>query len=121
MDGDVIQWPDDIHDNAYTFVYEHSNLKIKKAKPTLQGSVLYEAWAFDGNKSWHIWKQDGTWVCSIYDTKQDTIEDGMRRKQLLSRPFAKMIGKECLVIYERLAYDEDNQAYVAYSCPIDVE
>lgn len=121
MDGDVIQWPEDIHVDAYTLVYEHSDLKVEQSLPILRQPILYEAWAFDGNVSWHIWEEDGKWVCSIYDSKQDTIEDGIRRKQLLSHPFAQKLGKRCLVIYERLAYDSDNQAYVAYSCPIDVE
>lgn len=116
----MIDWPEDVPHNAYSLIYFHSQLQLNKQKSPLNKNLLYEAWAFDSRKSWHIWKRDHEWVCSVYDTRKDRKEDGVFRSQLLANHFAKTTSKTSLLVYERIAYDVDAQAYIAYSCPIDL-
>lgn len=118
--GNIIEWPKEVPENAYSLTYFHSQLQLNMEKPTLYKNLLYEAWAFDRSKSWHIWKRDNEWVCTVYDTTKDSKEDGVYRTHLLAKHFVKNTGKRALVVYERIAYDDDEQAYIAYSCPLDL-
>lgn len=121
MNGKQIVWPADLTEDAYTLVYTHSNLSLNKTKKELDGATLYEAWAFDGKKSWHIWNRNGEWVCTVYDKEQDDPKLFIERGQLLLNHVAKTVGKEKLVIHERIAFDEHDQAYIAYACPIQLK
>lgn len=120
IDGEQIVWPEDITDDTYTLVYTHSNLFFNKRKPELHHEKLYEAWAFNGKKSWHIWNRDGKWVCTVYDAENDDESMYIRREQLLLNHIARTVQAEKLVIHERIAYDADGQAYIAYACPIKI-
>lgn len=117
----VIEWPANIPETVYTMIYSHSQLQIAKRKPILKENTLYEAWAFDGQKSWHIWKRLNEWVCTYFDTSHDDPTLGIVRGQLLANHFRKSLDKTKLVIYERISFDEDNQAHIAYACPIDFQ
>lgn len=119
VDGEI-SWPKDLPKDAYTLSYLHSELKLTKAQPTLIANVLYEAWAFDGNKSWHIWNQDGTWVCTTYDARDVDDDLVVEREQLLMNQFKNTTKKDTLVLHHRLDFDTDGQAYIVYSCPINL-
>lgn len=118
IDGERIVWPTDISNEAYSLIYTYSKLSLNKATPDLYHAQLYEAWAFDGKKSWHIWNRDGKWVCTVYDTEKDDESMFIQREQLLLNHIAKTVQKEKLIIHERIAFDEDEQAYIAYARPI---
>jgi|SRR5690625_2907189 len=120
QDNDLLFWPKDITEDVYTLVYTHSELRLNKGYTKLPEKLLYEAWAFNGKKSWHLWKRDTEWVCTIYDTTKDEQNDVIVTEQLLMKQFANTMKKIKLVVYERIAYDSDEQAYIAYSCPIDL-
>lgn len=120
IDGSQIIWPTEISNDAYTLIYNHSNLSLNKKKLELYHATLYEAWAFDGKKSWHIWNKNGSWVCTVYDTEKDDPNLFIRREQLLLNHIAKTVKKKKLIIHERIAFDEHDQAYIAYSCPIQL-
>ena len=118
--GDELKWPEDLSSDAYTLIYSHSKLELNQSQTSLKASKLYEAWAFDGVKSWHIWNRDGTWVCTTYDSRKIDKALVVEREQLLMKQFSKSTGKDTLVIHHRLAFDQDDQAYIAYSCPINL-
>lgn len=132
VDGSFLVWPADIPEDAYTLIYTHSNLSLNQRKQKLLHDVLYEAWAFDGVKSWHIWNRHGDWVCTVYDTEKDKEDKDetsdkknnrvhfIRREQLLLDHIARTVKKKKLIVHERIAYDEDAQAYIAYACPIQL-
>lgn len=120
IDGLKVIWPEDISDDAYTLIYTHSKLLLNKGTTELDYTVLYEAWAFDGKKSWHIWNRNGSWVCTVYDSEKCKPTTYIKREQLLLNHIAKTVKKEKLVIHELISYDQDDQAYIAYSCPIQL-
>ena len=115
-----ITWPADLSENAYTLIYTHSQLSLGEGRRVLDHAILYVPWAVDGKKSWHIWNRNGAWVCTEYDTEQDDSDMFIRREQLLLNHFAKTVEKKKLIIHERIAFDEHDQAYIAYSCPIQL-
>lgn len=121
LDENIIQWPENMPKDAYTLVYSHSSLQLNKHDVPLKANQLYEAWAFDGKKSWHLWKQGNEWVFTTYDTEMDKENEFIIREQMLANQFKHSMKKSKLLVYERIAYDEDNQAYIAYSCPINVK
>src|SRR5699024_9691127 len=111
-ENNVMNWPEDVPDDAYTLIYTHSKLFLQQGLRPLEPMTLYEAWAFDGNKSWHIWQRDHSWICTTYDTEKDDAEHVIKRKQLILPHFTKQFGKNAtLIVYERIQYDEDDQAY----------
>lgn len=120
LDNGQIYWPKEVSSNAYVLVYNHSDLIFEQSPKHLDATKLYEAWAFDGVNSWHIWRNDTDWVCTSYDTSKVPEENSMTVKQYLANKFQKKINKKCLVIHQTIAFDEHEQAYIAYSCPIDV-
>lgn len=120
ISGPHIEWPADVSEEAYTLIYFHSNLALNRGRQQLRHATLYEAWAFDGKKSWHIWNRNGEWVCTVYNSEKDDSYMVIRREQLLLNHFAKTVNKEKLIVHERIAFDEYDQAYVAYACPIQL-
>lgn len=119
VDEQII-WPKEITKDSYTLIYTHSHLLLNQSLPQLNRHTLYEAWAFNGKKSWHIWKRDNAWVCTVYDAENDDDVMIIQREQLLLPHFAKTINKQKLIIQERLAFDTDDQAFIAYACPIEL-
>jgi len=119
--GIHLLWPDDIPENAYTLVYSHSALELQQTKSELQANTLYEAWAFDGQTSWHIWKRNDEWVCTTYQASEVEESYVVQRKQILMKQFQQSTGRNVLVVQHHLHYDNDGQAYIAYSCPINLE
>ena len=45
----------------------------------------------------------------------------IEEEQLLMGKYKRENDKNTLIIHHRLAYDDDSQAYIAYSCPINVK
>lgn len=124
VDGGKLQWPKEVPDHAYMIAYLHSELKIGRVEE-LDSFTLYEAWAFDGRTSWHLWQRDGEWVCTALDTAELDPSLVMRSRQYLSDHIRhslkeKNLDKQYLEIHETIAFDGDGQAYVIYSCPIDL-
>lgn len=117
----ILYWPKEVPEEAYTLTYTHSHLELSKNKAPLKKNLLYEAWAFDGKKSWHIWLRDDGWVCTTYDTTKVKEEDSIEIEQLLAQHIAKDVNKSTLIIHQTIAYDSDHQAYIAYSCPINLK
>lgn len=120
QEDNYLFWPKNVTKDVYTLVYTHSALQLNKGFQKLPADELYEAWAFNGKKSWRLWKRDTEWVCTIYDTTVDERDDAIITEQLLMNQFTKTTGKNKLIVYDRIAYDTDGQAYIAYSCPIDL-
>lgn len=117
-DGFIL--PKTLPEDVYVLAYLHSELIFKRGKLPIKASELYEAWAFDGKKSWHIWKREGSWVCTSYDSEKLDKAFIVEREQLLMPQFIDRLKKDTLVIHHCLAFDEDDQAYIEYSCPIDL-
>src|SRR5690625_5843877 len=107
VEGAHVLWPKDIPEGAYTLVYSHSTLQLNKAKPLLEADKLYEAWAFDGKTSWHLWKREDAWVCTTYRTSDVERENAVQRKQILMKSFAESTGKNVLVVQHHLSYDDE--------------
>lgn len=120
-EGTHLVWPSDISEYAYTLVYSHSKLHLHQGKPELHANTLYEAWAFDGKTSWHIWKRNDEWVCTTYHASDVNRSYVVQRKQILMQRFQQSTGKNVLVVHHHLNFDDDGQAYIAYSCPIRLE
>lgn len=119
-----LDWPSRVPDDAYMIAYLHSELKVGRKEDRLDSAVLYEAWAFDGRVSWHLWQRDGEWVCTECDTSHIAPQHSMRTKQYLSREVKRLlkeqhIDKQFLEVHETIAFDADGQAYIAYGCPIN--
>jgi hypothetical protein len=119
IESDQIKWPNEVNEEAYTIVYSHSSLYVGKDKIPLDTTTLYEAWAFDGVRSWHIWKKDTEWVCSTYDTSVLPEDHQMEVIHFLAKHVSLKLNKTKLVIHQTIDYDQDGQAYIAYACPIN--
>lgn len=119
IDGHII-WPNEITKDSYILAYTHSHLLLNKALPKLNCQTLYEAWAFNGKKSWHIWKRDNEWICTVYNAENDDQSMVIQREQLLLPHIERTVNKRKLIVLERLDYDTDHQAYIAYACPIEL-
>lgn len=124
VDGGKLKWTEEVPDHAYMIAYLHSELKIGRVEE-LDSFALYEAWAFDGRTSWHLWQREGEWVCTALDTAELDPSLTMRLRQYLSDHIRhslkeKNLDRQYLEIHESIAFDEDGQAYVIYSCPIDL-
>jgi hypothetical protein len=117
-EGGRLLWPTDVGNGAYSMVYLHSSLEIKRGIRKLDPELLYEAWAFDGRHSWHLWKWDDEWVCTHCDSKQISEEHSWTIVQRLAPRFRQSLGFSSIAIFQVQEYDADGQAYVAYSCPI---
>lgn len=120
----VLEWPVGVSDHAYMIAYLHSELKVGRLEGGLPAAVVYEAWAFDGRVSWHLWQRDGEWMCTECDTAQIDPHLSLRTRQVLSREIRnrlklQQLDKQYLEIHETIAFDSDGQAYVAYGCPIN--
>lgn len=118
-EDDKLYWPKEVTADAYTLVYYHSELQIEKLLRPLNLQTLYEAWAFDGKHSWHIWQRDEEWVCTAYHPSVLKEEEKMEVEHYLSKHIIQKIKKTKLIIHQTIAWDEDGQAHIAYSCPIN--
>lgn len=121
IDNQVVYWPQEVGEEAYTLIYYHDSLDLSQSKEPLDVSLLYEAWAFDGQHSWHVWQHDDDWVITTYDTFQIDKEHTLLTKQYLARFLQKKLNKEKLVIHQTIDYDEHGQAFITYACPIALE
>jgi len=122
----LLQWPSDVPEDAWFLAYTHSRLILEKGPKPLKPGTLYEAWAFDGEASWHIWQRNDEWACTKYDAGQHDQRQVLVQRQILSDGMIRKlqnrhIGIRYLVIHELVEFDEDGQAYVSYSCPINLE
>jgi len=122
----LLQWPSDVPKDAWFLAYTHSRLFLEKGPKPLNSATLYEAWAFDGKASWHIWQRDDEWVCTKYDSRMHDPEQVINQRQMLSDGIIRNlrhqgIEAQYLVIHELVEFDGDGQAYVAYSSPINLE
>ena len=123
--GGMLNWPSDVSNEAWFLAYTHSELLIKKGPEPLHPVRLYEAWAFDGRSSWHLWQRDDQWVCTRYDSDSMDKRRVLEERQLLSDAVVKKLASEqidarYLLIHELVEFDEDGQAFIAYSCPINL-
>jgi len=124
--GGLLAWPSDVPEDAWLLAYTHSELLLGKGPKPLHPTKLYDAWAFDGKASWHLWRRDDEWVCTRVDAQAADRRLAGEQRQLLSDAAVKKLKAQgidvrYLVIHERYAFDRDGQAYVAYSCPINLE
>jgi len=123
--NDMLTWPSDVPNDAWFLSYTHSELLIKKGPEPLYPVKLYEAWAFDGRSSWHLWQRDDQWVCTRYDSEDVDKRRVLEERQVLSDAVVKKLADEhtnvrYLLIHELVEFDEDGQAFIAYSCPINL-
>ena len=121
----LLAWSSDVPEDAWLLAYTHSELLLGKGPKPLDPARLYEAWAFDGKASWHLWRRDDDWVCTKVDAEAADGRLIAEQRQILSDAAVRKLrdqGIEAryLVIRERFAFDGDGQAYVAYSCPINL-
>ena len=116
-----LSWPNEVPTHAYVLIYEHSKLQFQQSVRSINANTLYDAWAFDGTCSWHIWQNDhDEWVCTKYDTRQVHPDQILVEEQLLNIHFKEALNRTKLLIHRVLEYDQDDQAYVSYACPIAV-
>ena len=125
MSGGMLNWPSDVPDDAWFLAYTHSELLVKKGPEPLHPAKLYEAWAFDGKSSWHLWQRDDQWVCTRYDSDSVDKKRVLEERQILSDTVVRKLADEqinarYLMIHELIDFDDDGQAYIAYSCPINL-
>ncbi|AGA59174.1 hypothetical protein Theco_3118 [Thermobacillus composti KWC4] len=125
VSGGMLEWPSDVPNDAWFLAYTHSELLLKKGPEPLHPARLYEAWAFDGTASWHLWQREDQWICTKYDADTADKRLVMEGRQVLSDTAIKklasvQVNARYLVIHELIEFDEDGQAFVAYSCPINL-
>ena len=121
----ILAWPSEVPNDAWLLAYTHSDLLLKKGPEPLEFAKLYEAWAFDGTSSWHMWQWDDDWFCTRYDSDSVDKRLVVEERQLLSDPTVKKLksagfNAQYLLIHELIEFDNDGQAFVAYSCPINL-
>jgi len=96
----------------YGLVYYLDKVKLDRIDNLeLDEEEILEARFFSKNKEVHVFRRDGLEASLFIDEGEEYFDDS----QLLMKKFGKKI-----YIRNYINYDEDNQAYIRYSRPIDV-
>jgi len=97
----------------FGLVYSYDSVQLKELKDIqLDKNTLIEARFFNKDKEIHIFKQD---IFKAVAFIEDEMDESFEEEHLLIDGFGKKLR-----VKNYIAYDYENQAYIAYTRPVDV-
>lgn len=104
-------------DYEYCLIYKISEVILNQTAQVseIDWKEVQEAWFFGEQGQLHIYRDEDLLSAVLIDDAELSDAHTLEKAYRLMDKFRKVTGKKMLVVKEYMDFDEDGQAYVAYT------